>query len=333
MIVCAPLPALLSLLIAGAAAASAPRASSTASNWDAADPELDPTRGGKIRPGTPRGERKRIQAEAFVHVVSEMMKSGDDSMKERGTTIVDAGCGGGNLALPLAAFGGPPGWDVEVLAVDVNEFALARLDERAERARASSDRGNCAKIRTLRADLADAAAISAAIPAGRDVVVASLHGCGASSDYAIELAHSLGAPFVVCPCCTAKSLTRRDDDSSNSSDGSTMGASVRRSGANADITYPRSQWLRDALSPDPASWDEYALLARTADVGLGPQTPSRQREHRRRAKRIVELDRLAHSSERYGYETRLVRMAGHDRRSTGRARCCWGRGRARPLQL
>ena len=127
----------------------------------------------------------------------------------------------------------------------------------------------------------------------------------------MELAHSLGAPFVVCPCCTAKSLTRRDEHGSNSSDGSTMGASFRRSGATRDITYPRSQWLGDALSPD-LGFDEYALLARTADVGLGPQTPSRQREHRRRAKRIVELDRLAFSSEKWGYETRLVKMAGHD---------------------
>jgi hypothetical protein len=102
-------------------------------------------------------------------------------------------------------------------------------------------------------------------------------------------------------------------------------SSRHHSGAMANIEYPRSVWLRDTFSSvwlrewDIISYPDggqqqgvnndgicvddnddnnndkvggyYALLAKVADVGLRPQTPSQQRDHQRQAKRIVELDR------------------------------------------
>jgi len=166
-------------------------------------------------------------------------------------------------------------------------------------------------IRTLAADLADVNSILGHIPSENDVVVVSLHACGAASDYAMNLAHVRDAPFVVCPCCTAKSLTKREDSTRNDTT-KNNNASFQRSGATSEITYPRSKWLNDVLNSNDAD-AEYAILAKVADVGLGPQTPSQQRGHQRRAKHIVELDRLAYSSSReYGYETGLVRVRRHD---------------------
>jgi hypothetical protein len=43
------------------------------------------------------------------------------------------------------------------------------------------------------------------------------------------------------------------------------------------MAYARSSWLRSSLS----SPSDYAVLAEVADVGLGPQTTSAQREHQR----------------------------------------------------
>ena len=79
--------------------------------------------------------------------------------------------------------------------------------------------------------------------------------------------------------------------------------------------YPRSNWLTTKLLSSASSNrdDGYALLAKVADVGLGPQTPTQQREQQRRAKRIIELDRLMSASERqYGYDTRLMRIQDQD---------------------
>ena len=78
-------------------------------------------------------------------------------------------------------------------------------------------------------------------------------------------------------------------------------------------------WLRSKLSERRLE-ENYEILAKVADVGLGPQTPSEQRAHQRRAKRIVELDRLMSAAEgrRDGqkYYVRLARI--HDARVYGK---------------
>lgn len=205
--------------------------------------------------------------------------------------------------------------NVEVLAVDTNERALDRLSARS--ALLDLPPG---MLRTCCADLADRELIRSAIEDSGDhqhhrAVVVSLHACGAASDMAMELAYACNdAPFVLCPCCTAKSLTARVQDGKTD-----QNASFQRSGATSDITYPRSSWLRSKLSERRLE-KKYEVLARVADVGLGPQTPSEQRAHQRRAKRVVELDRLMSAAERRGdgqrYYVRLARI--HDARVYGK---------------
>lgn len=58
--------------------------------------------------------------------------------------------------------------------------------------------------------------------------------------------------------------------------------------------------------------EKYTLLAKVADIGLGPQTLSQQRQQQARAKKIVELDRLLAASEDHGYDVRLMRIKNHD---------------------
>ena len=69
-------------------------------------------------------------------------------------------------------------------------------------------------------------------------------------------------------------------------------------------------------SNDSASMDDlfnyYSILAKVADVGLGPQTPSKQHAQQRRAKRIVDLDRAMRAVEQHGYDVHLVRLPDDD---------------------
>ena len=321
-------------------------------DWDKLDGTIDPIRGGKIRPDTPRGARKRAQVEAFAYVVSELLKNSSKdrhstvSSAIKGTTIIDAGSGAGNLAIPLAYLLDMEtsedfdNHEIDMLAIDVNEIALQRLAERAASIPTIGGNSAIAKIRTLGADLANADIIMKDIPSDQDVIVVSLHACSAASDYAMNLAYKRDAPFVICPCCTAKSLTKRDDSKNSNSHNTVkassedygMNTSFKRSGATDDITYPRSKWLNNAIMSLDATnnsskshrKNEYALLAKVADVGLGPQTPTQQREHQRRSKKIIELDRLASSSENHGYETDLFRIQHHDPREYGKGELLLG---------
>jgi len=132
------------------------------------------------------------------------------------------------------------------------------------------------------------------------------------------------APFIICPCCTAKSLTKRSDTPTQQSS-----ASFIRSGATTDINYPRSTWLRSRLVGQDGNEyitmeEHYTTLAKVADVGLGPQTPSQQREHQRRAKHIVEMDRLKYASEEHGYNVSLMRIEGHDPKVYGKGEILLG---------
>ena len=282
-------------------------------NWDEVIPELDPMRGGNIRQGTSkrtdRGLRKRSQVESFYYICSTLLESQDSNV-----TIIDAGCGAGNLAIGLAGLllenNISINQHVNVLAVDVNKYALKRLKERAETVLPSGYLNTCCE------DLANVHEILAQVPSDNCVIIVSLHACGSASDMAMELAFACDAPFAICPCCTAKSLTKRSDIPTQQSSYDSS-ASFMRSGATADINYPRSTWLRSRMvGQDGKEFltieEQYTTLAKVADVGLGPQTPSQQREHQRRAKHIVEMDRLRYASEEHGYNVRLMRIEDHD---------------------
>ena len=280
-------------------------------NWNTINPQLDPIQGGKLRQGTQRGLRKRAQVEAFHHLVSTFLDAKSSYEEMDGVTIIDAGCGAGNLAISLAGIPYSSNVNVNVLAVDVNDKALDRLTKRAQTILPPK------KLETCCADLADYDLIQSKIPPNHSVVVVSLHACGAASDMAMNLAIRCKAPFVICPCCTAKSLTKRLPQDTGKRTTFDLSASFQRSGATSDIVYPRSNWLRNKLHDGDAlaamsEEEKYTILAKTADVGLGPQIPSQQRLQQSRAKKIVELDRLMAASEGYGYDVRLMRISGHD---------------------
>lgn len=286
-------------------------------DWDNIDLELDPIRGGKLRQGSQRGLRKRAQVEAFHFVVSTILnaqlqctKKNSPSDEMNGVTIVDCGCGAGNLAISLAGLSYSSSIDINVLAVDVNEHALARLSNRADAILPPE------KLDTCCADLANYDFIESKIPSNHSVIVVSLHACGAASDMAMNLAFRCNAPFIICPCCTAKSLIKRVPTDADKRTTFDMSASIQRSGASADIEYPRSKWLLDKLHDSVAVYmtleEKYTLLAKVADAGIGPQTLSQIRLQQARAKKIVELDRLLAASEEHGYDVRLMRIRNHD---------------------
>ena len=287
---------------------------SAAIDWDEIDPELDPIRGGKLREGSQRGLRKRAQVEAFHFVVSEILNTQLQRTQNYpfGVTIIDAGCGAGNLGISLAGLSYSSSINIKVLAVDVNEHALTRLSSRAEAILSPE------KIETVCADLANYDLILSKIPPNHSVIVVSLHACGAASDMAMNLAIRCNAPFILCPCCTAKSLTKRLPSNAETRTTFDLSASFQRSGASADIEYPRSKWLMDKLYHNNNGVDittveeKYTLLAKAADIGIGPQTLSQQRQQQARAKKIVELDRLLAASEEHGYDVRLMRIRNHD---------------------
>jgi hypothetical protein len=277
---------------------------------NAVDPIYDPQQGGNLQADTPRALRKRRQVEAFAHVVSQLLPSSTAAGGR--STIVDAGSGAGNLSIPLAGLVQHD--NCRICAVDVNVMALSRLSARG--ALLPTDVGS--RISTLCADLAHAT-----LP-DDTVLVCSLHACGAATDMAIRLATSMNVPFCVSPCCTAKVVTQRQPLNQYG-----PLASSQRSAAPADIRYPRSHWLRsnlvvvkqeslniddnsstnnNAYSPE----EHYEMLARTADVGLGPQTPLEQRRHQRLAKYAIELDRLEAAREQHDYYVQLFRLRDHE---------------------
>ena len=110
-------------------------------DWDTISPELDPMRGGRIRSndsaGMKRGIRKRLQIQAFYYLLETIIhqRNEDESTHRRHPpssskrlTIIDAGCGAGNLAISLAGLlvlsKSDIGRNVHILAVDINEVAL-----------------------------------------------------------------------------------------------------------------------------------------------------------------------------------------------------------------
>ena len=278
-------------------------------DWDEIDWIFDPIRGGKLPQGSQRGLRKRAQVEAIHYIVSELINAQLQSrtnLTNYDVTIIDAGCGAGNLAVSLAGLSYNDNVNVKVLAVDVNEHALSRLSNRIK------DVLSPEQLETCHADLANYDYILTKIPPSHFIIIVSLHACGAASDMAMNLAIRNNSPFVICPCCTAKSLTKRLPDTDKKTMLDLNAASFQRSGASADIEYPRSKWLRRKMSGQNKLDEKYSLLAKVADAGLGTQTPSQIRQQQARAKKIVELDRLSAASEEHDYDVRLMRIRDHD---------------------
>jgi hypothetical protein len=318
-------------IIRGLASLQVPLLDAPIVDWSSLDPIYDPQQGGKLRADSPRAQRKRRQVEAFAHVVNNLLGSRNidhDDTKQQETNaastppvIVDAGSGAGNLAIPLIGLllKTDPTLDFSVCAIDVNDYALSRLTVRGCKLPWTVQ----SRLSSLCADLASPN-MAVLLPEAA-AVVCSLHACGAATDMAIRMAVRRRIPFCVSPCCTAKVVTMRQPVGSYG-----PATSTQRSAAPADMIYPRSQWLRSNLleqhqqqaqqlsrpennSSSSSSPEQlYELLARTADVGLGPQTPVEQWEHQRLAKYAVELDRLQGVAERHNYTVCLLRLRDHD---------------------
>jgi len=266
-------------------------------DWAHLPAEWDPQQGGKLREGSLRALRKRRQVEAFYYVSNRLLQG-------KGQTIIDAGCGAGNLAIPLAGLLSEQ--NHKVVAIDVNPMAMSRLLERAP----PNVQGICTDL---------AFSDTARMPAMKMDMVVSLHACGAATDLAIRLATSSRVPYCVSPCCTAKAVMDRQDEKYGPT------ASSQRSSAPNDLNYPRSAWLRNALKPaetisavsletcdDIVVKKGYQILAKVADVGLGPQTPLAQIEHQQRAKLLVEWDRLMETVENHNYSVGIFHLKDHD---------------------
>ena len=268
-------------------------------DWSQCPEAIDPMRGGGLRKGTTRGERKQAAVEAFLLVVRDALVDGSGD-KERQRFVADLGCGAGNLSLPLS-------WWLQrekygVVGVDINGVALDRLTKRASSAGIA--------IETLQQDLL--CLISKPTEGAEDFqgnvklsdcsAVVSLHACGAASDLsmAAAIAHSL--PFAISPCCIGKVNTSRLPGRMPSL------TSGERSAAPLEITYPRSKWLKGVVGVD-----DYQMLAAAADYGVGSSLQEEdaqelaRRKRCRIAKHIVEMDRLKWAKEQ-GYYVRMMEL-------------------------
>lgn len=173
-----------------------------------------------------RGRRKRLQVENFASILLEEMER--RPVTAAPLTVVDFGCGSGNLCLSLAAFFGPK---AKFVFVDCNEQALKLVESRAAKGKLS------AHIQTTQYNFTSANAHDVELPAF-DIGI-GLHCCGSFTDVVMELCWRRGAGCIVCPCCNGRMTNE-----------STGG-----------YKYPRSQLLRKYLSED-----EYLLqLSRSAD--------------------------------------------------------------------
>jgi len=285
---------------------------------------IDPCRGGGLKAGTERGERKRAQVEAFLHVLREGLLCDVDADPKSPRVVADLGCGAGNLSLPLAWFlNADPKY--RVLAVDINRRALERLRSRANDVSIA--------IETMEEDLlhlglagGDEGSETFANRKHLDscAAVVSLHACGAASDLAMEAAVSRSIPFAISPCCIGKVKAVRsavqishpsavvNDTQALPSMLSVLG-SKQRSAAPERITYPRSNALFNIIHDT----DDYALLLSAADYSAAAvnsrgaidrsEQEIRQERRGKAAKNIVEMDRLQWAAEQ-GYDVRMVEI-------------------------
>ena len=243
-------------------------------DWAAMPADADPARGGRLRGA--RAARKRLAVEAFGAVLPALLAG---AARRR---CVDVGAGTGNLAVPLGL------WALdEIVAVDVNGEPLRLLEARAG-----------ANVRAVEAD---AAALD--VRDSADCVV-SLHACGAVSDLAMDSALDARIPFAISPCCIGKSLTDRAVVG-----GRMPRTSAQRAARPSTVEYPRSRWLASELE-DAAEWE---VLAAAADYGVGADDDDDVARVQRRAKRVVETDRLAYAAEQ-GYVVRLLDLPSDDPR-------------------
>ena len=247
--------------------ASSTAASTAAStgiiDWNQLPAECDPGQGGGLGPSEnassswkgddpakARTLRKRVQVESFFVLLREMLPRPDGESSKSTKTVVDFGCGSGNLTLPLAAL--LP--HVHFVGVDMNKRSIEILKGKA----ASAGLSNVECFAGLIEEYS-----------GHFDVAVGLHACGNATDMAMESAYLNKAAYIMCPCCVGKLKFSLAGGTSKSNE--PVPDAVRVVPA---VTHPRSSWFQQVL-PSPRA--NFAMLARAADVSHAPADAKRAR--------------------------------------------------------
>ena len=290
-------------------------------DWASCPPSADPS-GAHRRGGAARGARKRRQVESFLAVLraARLHDGAETRDRTKVRTVVDFGCGTGNLILPLAA-ANP---STRFVGLDLNPRSVALLRERADAAGLTNVRAEVGLIEDYE---------------GPCDVALALHVCGDGTDAVLLQAQARGAAFVVAPCCVGKLKdgglssisgmkrelgadgdepdsdsagtvsTAETDDDASASDAMSGGLVVNPGPGRRRLTviHPRSTWMRGRVQRP-----EYLSLAAAADwsghQGVdATSAPGDLTRLPRAAKAAVELDRGAAAAEA-GYGVRVMKM-------------------------
>ena len=278
-------------------------------DWGKCPPSADPA-GSNKRGGAARGERKRLQVESFRAVVNAAAKTlGLDG--SRRPTIVDFGCGTGNLLLPLAA----EHPEADFVGLDLNPRSIELLARRARDAGLTNVQSQVGLVEEY---------------TGPCDLALALHVCGSGTDAVLLQAQARNAAFVVAPCCIGKLQdgglksvagmrraistfedTHTNGDLETTEDDDSSEELVVRPGNGMPamrVIHPRSRWMRGEVQRPvymglaaAADWSGHAgvdaMRAFTGELGRLP----------RAAKAAVELDRGAAAAEA-GYGVRMMKM-------------------------
>jgi hypothetical protein len=262
-------------------------------NWSEFPKSADPVQsiGTAKKTSEARGIRKRKQIEQIYkalrsrNVLSDGRISNSTSSEKnekKRKTIVDFGCGTGNLLLALA-FLFP---EHDFIGVDLNETSIRMLEERAANAKLTNVRSKLSLIETFDEDF--------------DVALA-LHVCGKATDVVLQTCVEKQKDFVCVPCCVGK-VQVNGHRSVGGMRKKLIDVKKVDPTANTDgniIRHPRSNLMRSIC--DEETFMEVAKLADWS----GNDTVSAYEEsaHSRlpaKAKSAVEIDRAQRCVER-GY--------------------------------
>jgi len=153
-----------------------------------------------------RGQRKAWQVENFVTLLLHELTPG--------ATVVDFGCGSGNLCLALAAYF----VDVKFVLVDKKPYPLQLVLQRAKEAGLKNVE---VMHYTFSPDNLQEFGLSFDLGIG-------LHSCGSFTDMVMEICLLQKADCIVCPCCNGGMTANK----------------------NCGYAYPRSLFLRHHMNQD-----------------------------------------------------------------------------------
>jgi len=163
-----------------------------------------------------RGQRKSWQVENFVTLLQGRLSNAAEPL-----TVVDFGCGSGNLCLALAAYFRK----VTFVLVDRKPYSLELAQQRAEEA-------GLENVKVVSYQFSTDNLKSFKIPGSSndfhfDIGI-GLHSCGSFTDMVMQICRDRNADCIVCPCCNGAMTSK-----------TTCG-----------YQYPRSQFLRSCLNEE-----------------------------------------------------------------------------------